>query len=209
MLDTLPAEIIRIIVYELSIEGCADPENEEMCAGLRPVLGVNDKSYTGFTSWNFLVDSQDLLNLAHTCRHLKSVVYPVLFKTITCSDSSNMKSREHGYLNAIVFQAKREDEYNMALSEKSAPQFYHVANYTSLSKDVLRLVQRLYVNGFCPPHKSWFSNIVSNMTSLKDVMLFLTIRPKVHDLAHVFSSILKHKNSPCVHAHFSFNSHIP
>lgn len=88
MLDRLPSEIIQFIVYQLADDSCFDDSNERWFPHLRPELGPHDKSYKALLSWNCIVDPQDLVNLAHTCRHLKSTVYPFLYKTIACHDSS-------------------------------------------------------------------------------------------------------------------------
>lgn len=94
------------------------------------------------------------------------------------------------------------DGYTVALGNNHAPQFYHIADYTTLSKDALQFVRRLYVNCDLTTFNPWFGNIILHMTGLEDIVFNLGFHPGPREVAHVFQSILKHKNRPRVHVHF-------
>lgn len=105
-----------------------------------------------------------------------------------------------------MYLSCRDQEYNMAVSDKPAPQFYHIAHYESLSKDTLALVRRLYIHKVNRSSRYWFPDLISKLTSLEEVMIFVTVQPDIGDMGHIFPPLLKHKNRPRVHADLDLNT---
>lgn len=203
MLDTLPCEVLHIIIHHLSILGCFNQENEDDNHDHRPRLDLHTKCFTGFSTWNYVIDTQSLLSLAHTCRYLKAAVYPVVYRTIACANHNYKDPDFYADMNLFVFTRGNEDQHNRAITTQSVPQFYHLADYATLSKDALQYVRRLYVATGCPPFRPWFGKVLPHMTSLQEVMLSLGAPCELENV-HVFGALLKHKNRPRVHAIFDY-----
>lgn len=71
MLDQLPLEVVHYILDYLLILRYEKKDS----------LGMPLTGFVNLHSWNEITNCSDLLALAHTCKRLKLIVYPVIFKT--------------------------------------------------------------------------------------------------------------------------------
>lgn len=99
MLETLPLEILHIIMHELVIMPHFQkmqyiPINKEFSPRKRSFHGSrrllkDEKYYTSFKTWTEIRRPHDLLSLAHSCRALQAKVYPFIARSVVYYNDEN------------------------------------------------------------------------------------------------------------------------
>lgn len=206
MIDNLPVELMTMVIHKLvprpPIDYCSTRDVDE------------DLPHTKVRTWDAPTGNHnDLVSLALTCRTLKSIVYPFLYKSLacctpytnflmfalTCYDTCGPFDRRYTGLKSMIRNIFEQFE-NLTLPLVK-PQ------YRLLSPDVLKHVQSLFFNltFFKGPSKCWVSQFFQNMTSLKQVTAiveFRTVPIKKTDL--IVAELLAHKTLLKVHLSFNF-----
>lgn len=163
-----------------------------------PVTGL-----VNLHAWNEITDYPDIMALAHTCKHLKSTIYPIIFKAWACyskdSSSDNLSNLSKNQLrklakknalpkkdSACYFLPKvpercrktnfHPDTFASLLGPTLSPRFYIVRGDKHMIPDALSHVQYLsipFIEGV-KPCSDWLSTYLPQMRALKDVTICLT-----------------------------------
>lgn len=187
-MQRLPPEVVRRIVEYLMIDAlCYDDS-------------VDGISYLCLETWNQLLYTDTLLNLACTCKYFRSVIYSEIFKACLFyreTDKANI-SIEHGIVCACQdlaeydpsgtfpahFMPQRlfynhehriDHETGFLLHKFSKPQFHLTAMFNDIATDALQHIQHLCLvfNGINKPYCPWMGPLIYRMVLLKEFTLNL------------------------------------
>lgn len=190
-LDSLPAEILRLIVQHIATVPSFD-------LGYKP-SSVSEKFYVNFSQWNEINQRQTLFNLAHTCKRLETIVYECVCQNLALYGSVHYSSFE-------LFESAPFGPNIHASNVWAAPfvsQLLFVTHYKSLPRSAMKHVRTLCLSTANTPYQPWLFELASEMTSLEDVLLELVGFPRsIANIAFMFDVVAKHKNRPRVHVNF-------
>lgn len=206
MIHTLPPEVLQLIINYLM----AVPKRR-----LREEL-ENSLSYSYLGSWNFIQHPENLFNLAHTCRYLKSIVYSEIFKTWICYEGMREPKSALGYcwdhcsckqtynerscrsqpahfmpmVPEFDVSALQYGEPSYILNIPKKPKFYlYPTGRNNASMDSLQYIQHLCLgfNGLSKTYCPWLAPLLSKMTCLQELTLVLNGRAQSCDTEKVTS----------------------
>lgn len=196
MINTLPPEVIKTIVYQLSM--VVDPElyNKK----------TTPFGYYSLLHWNSFSRARDLARLAQTCKYLQSVLYPVMY------DGAAVWAPKTEYrVNSELFRieemtkqfhhsAKRSDS---VLNYSTKPQFAARLCVDGISTNVAKYIRCLFLkhspsNGLYLPV---LAQVLPKMTSLAEATLVLEPGLDCQDVAKTIDCLREHKNASRVHLH--------
>lgn len=192
MIHALPPEIISIIVHYVQINS-ADKRY------------INYQRSGGLHAWNNCCPEK-LLSLAHTCKYLKSVLYPLIFRYFACYklnyDSENIPegpilSRldylDENNMYVTCFLPPRQsryyshgympDQFDSSISSRQTPQFY-LSGLMCIATDAHKYIQHLGLvfDEASKPYYPWLGPLLSMMSSLQDVTLNFSYFEKVSQM---------------------------
>lgn len=201
MLDRLPPEALQLVIRHLMILCCESSIRKKYCPPLE------EKSYKSFRSWTCLIEHEHILNLAHTNKHLKAIVYSHLFENISLAAAT---LQEH--MDAVrMFFRRREsapDAKNMALTTPDVLRFDMALDRKKFSKDALHHVKCLHVSSSYYSYEPWFAGIVDSTSCLQEITFYFSFMSEPENTAYILDTMAKHKNRPRVHVSLSFASDI-
>lgn len=217
MLDTLPPEILQLIVHELAIlpqfrkyatKALLDAATDTYA----PVLAC--VGYTSFFPWYFAQEPHDLRNLSHTNKRLQSIVHHILYRNLAFSEEfgfslhgfSNYNG--HGFPNTTFSVQAQNTVYN-----SGKKQLVFQADRRGLPKSALQHVRLLCLSSYAFPYHPWLTKMTHHMSHLEEVIFFVDsssyenhenelTKWHIANIAYVFDVIAQLKNRPRVHAHF-------
>lgn len=192
MIDKLPEELIRLIIYYLSITDsvncCNDLENVYDNLPLEPKTSE-------LARWNDLQDHESLMNLAQTCKRLKSIVYTRVFNAWACkakSDEKKLPGRDMFYHENSVSLLPDEETF--------VPRFVVHLTPHIFPKEALKYVDTFFISTLEPhgPKYHWLPIALAKMTMLRQVTLMMTTFDNVDNCMYTIGSLADHKNDICI-----------
>lgn len=190
MFQATPPEVIQLIIDHLLILST----QRETSDGYK-----NRNGYIFLSSWNLIRNPRSLVNLALTCKYLKAIVFPVIFKAwICCNDLEKTKfvlqeTDTVDFPSVYDYWSHRESKYMLptriyheieatvisrciwALKSTGTPQFHLPMGSKIFEKDALQYVHHLSLvfNGINENYCPWLGPLLSTMPHLQEVTLNL------------------------------------
>lgn len=209
MITTLPPEVIRLVVGNLlAVTRYNEDDENSWIVGSIHELGKDETSYTRCRTWNEIGQPENLANLAHTSKYLRSVVYPVLFNTVACYNPFTSKLGFHaelGFNYTFREGPVPTGHSNSVLNRSSKPQFHLIPSYTALSTEALRHLHCLHLSVSAVTYKPWLSDLLPCMTFLQEVRFYITVQHDTDEVAYIIEELLKHKNRLRVHVYIGLS----
>lgn len=207
MLSDLPPEIIKPILKHLLLQGVkfwhwdTNQSRRGLCG------------YHILRLWNNLSNANDILSFAHTCKYFQSIVYPVIFDSVSYARTPELATRATD--EAPVWHLPPEDEGhnphacfgNSALNSSLAPQFCLELDLRRIPQNALQRVRRLFlsIERQCEHWNSWMPDAIKLLPSLEEIYLNLCLSPETyHAVRNAIECILDKDPKLRVHLQFDF-----
>lgn len=145
------------------------------------------------------------MNLAHTCKALKSVVYSIVFKNLLFSKPWDMDSMEVDDSSCFDYWDYDNGELLLGSTNRTQSlQFCLGIGYHRIPESALSYVRTLVIGFHIKrgPLGPRLPALISNMSSLQEVTLHIYNRGDFPDIPKVIESILGHENEISVHTYW-------
>lgn len=189
MLDTLPVEILELIIHQLSI--LPRGGNGSITGSYNPRAAK--PGYTSFPGWYISKNPCDLLNLSQSSKHLQSVTHQIIYRNLACFGFSQFHADCLEYaVSGCITRPLSVEAFN-SIYNTGKTQLVFEAHHRAVPEPALQHVRFLFLSTNALPYHPWLLRFTSNMTKLEEVFIYMDVEANVADTAYLLRLSLSTK----------------